>query len=136
MYDEIIDALLKMVQLYTTYQVVLGSNPTKESIAITGFGAPIQTYKDKDTNQVLNITINGKSASQNKLLKDLTKIHRAITMRADFPQGENWHIYSIETTASPRLVAVEEAEKNKWIYGSSLLVKFYQLGLKGDINNA
>lgn len=132
MYDEIIDALLKMVQLYTTYTVVLGSNPTKESIAITGFGAPERVFKDKDTAQVMNITINGKSAKQQKLLEELTQIHHKLFMRSDFPQGDNWQIYDIETVASPRLVGVEESDRNKWIYGSSIKVKFYQLGMKGE----
>lgn len=133
MYDEIIDALLKMVKLYTSYTVVLGSNPTKESIAITGFGNPTTIYRDKDTNQELVLTVNGKSADQQKLLTELTNLHRKLTIRKDYPQGQNWHIYSIETVASPRLVAIEAADRSKWIYGSSIKVKFYQLGLKGEI---
>lgn len=133
MYDEVIDAILQMVKLYTTFTVVLGSNPTKESIAITGFGTPTTVYKDKDTNQELVLTVNGKSASQEKLLKELTEIHRKLFLRSDYPQGNNWHIYSIETVASPRLVAVEQNNKNQWLYGSSIKVKFYQLGLKGEL---
>lgn len=131
MYDEVIDAILQMVKLYTTFTVVLGSNPTKESIAITGFGTPTATYKDKDTNCEMVLTLNGKSASQKKLLNDLTLIHDKLFLRSDYPQGDNWHIYSIETVASPRLINVEQNNKNQWIYGSSIKVKFYQLGLKG-----
>lgn len=131
MYDEVIQAILQMVKLYTTYTVVLGSNPTKESIAITGFGAPTTIYKDKDANVEMVLTVNGKSAKQEQLLKDLTEIHRKLFLRNDYPQGDNWHIYSIETVASPRLIAVEEADRSKWIYGSSIKVKFYQLGMKG-----
>lgn len=133
MYDEVIDAILQMVKLYTSYTVVLGSNPTKESIAITGFGNPTTIYRDKDTNQELVLTVNAKSADQQKLLTELTNLHRKLMIRKDYPQGQNWHIYSIETVASPRLVAIEEAERSKWIYGSSIKVKFYQLGLKGEI---
>ena len=133
MYDEVIDAIIKMVKLYTTYTVVLGSNPPKESIAITGFGNPTTIYRDKDTNQELVLTVNAKSADQQKLLTELTNLHRKLMIRKDYPQGQNWHIYSIETVASPRLVAIEEADRSKWIYGSSIKVKFYQLGLKGEI---
>lgn len=132
MYDEIIDALLDMVQMFTDFPVYKGSNPTKESIALGGYGAPRDTFMDKDTDQVLNITLNGKSASQENLLKELTNIHRKLTIRKDYPQGDNWHIYNIETTASPRLIAVEEADRSKWIYGSGIAVKFYQKGLKGE----
>lgn len=133
MYDEVIDAILQMVKLYTSYTVVLGSNPTKESIAITGTGAPTTIYKNKDTEQELVLTVNGKSGHQQNLLHDLTEIQRKLFLRSDYPQGNNWHIYSIEPVASPRLIAVEQNNKNQWIYGSSIKVKFYQLGLKGEI---
>lgn len=131
MYDEIIDKLIDMVQMFTDYTVVLGSNPTKESIALVGYGNPERIFRDKDTAVILNVTINGKSANQEKLLRDLTAIHRNLFLRKDYPQGDNWHIYSIETTASPRLIAIEEADRNKWLYGSSVKVKFYEQGMKG-----
>lgn len=131
MYDEIIDKLIDMVQMFTDYTVVLGSNPTKESIALVGYGNPEKIFRDKDTAVILNVTINGKSANQEKLLRDLTAIHRNLFLRKDYPQGDNWHIYSIETTASPRLIAIEEADRNKWLYGSSVKVKFYEQGMKG-----
>lgn len=133
---EVKDALLDMVQSFTRFKVVLGSNPTKESIALGGYGAPRHTFKDKDTDYVLNITINGKSASQELLEQELDAIHRKLTLRADYPQGNNWHIYSIETIATPRLIAVEDNDRAKWIYGSSVAVKFYHKGLKGELNNA
>ena len=131
MYDEIIDKLIDMVQMFTDYTVVLGSNPTKESIALVGYGNPEKIFRDKDTAVILNVTINGKSANQEKLLRELTAIHRKLFLRKDYPQGDNWHIYSIETTASPRLIAIEEADRNKWLYGSSVKVKFYEQGMKG-----
>lgn len=134
--DEVIDAMLDMIKGLTAYQVVLGSNPTKESIALGGYGAPRRIFKDKDTDYVLNLTVNGKSASQQNIKRELSKIHRKLMLRADYPQGDNWHIYSIETIASPRLIAVEESDRAKWIYGSSIAVKFYHKGLKGELNNA
>jgi len=133
---EVIDALLDMIKGLTTYQVVLGSNPTKESIALGGYGAPRRIFKDKDTDYVLNLTLNGKSASQQNITQELYNIHRKLMLRTDYPQGDNWHIYSIETIASPRLIAVEESDRAKWIYGSSIAVKFYHKGLKGELNNA
>lgn len=133
---EVKDALLDMVQSFTSFKVVLGSNPTKESIALGGYGAPRRIFKDKDTDYVLNITINGKSASQELLERELDAIHRKLTLRADYPQGNNWHIYSIETIATPRLIAAEDNDREKWIYGSSVAVKFYHKGLKGEFDNA
>lgn len=133
MYQEILDAIVKMVKANTVYPVVIGSNPTKESIAITGFATPNAINLDRDSLQTYDITINGKSGDQCVLLDELSRLHRALTLRKDFPHANNWQIFSIDTTASPRLIGVEEAERTRYIYGSSVVVKFYALGMKGDI---
>ena len=132
MYKEILDAIVEMVKQNTSYPVVVGGNPTKESVAVTGFSAPSTTYLDRDTSQNYDITVNGKSGDQENLLAQLSSIHRALTLRKDFPHSQKWQIVSIDTTASPRLIGVEEAERTRYIYGSSLSVKFYALGMKGE----
>ena len=133
MYQDILDAIVQMVQDNTSFPVVIGSNPTKESIAVTGFSTADVTCLDRDTMQTYDITVNGKSGDQEKLLSELSIIHRKLTLRKDFPHATNWQIYSIDTVASPRLIGVEDAERTKYIYGSSMTVKFYALGMKGDI---
>jgi hypothetical protein len=132
MYKSILDAIVDMAKEQATMKVVVGSNPPKESIAITGFASADATLRDKDTLQTYDITINGKSGDQEQVLADLSKIHKSLTLRRDFPHSELWQIYSIETTASPRLLGVEEAERTRYLYGSSIVVKFYALGLKGE----
>lgn len=132
MYKEILDAIVKMVKMNTAYTVVIGGNPTKESIAVTGFVNTDTTYLDRDASQTYDITINGKSADQGLLLQELSKIHRALTLRKTFPHSEKWQIASIDTTASPRLIGIEDAERTRYIYGSSITVKFYALGMKGE----
>lgn len=132
MYKEILDAIVEMVKLNTAYPVVVGSNPTKESIAITGFTTADVTYLDRDTSQTYDITVNGKSGDQALLLQELSKIHRKLTLRKSFPHSEKWQIISIDTTASPRLIGIEDAERTRYLYGSSLTVKFYALGMKGE----
>jgi hypothetical protein len=132
MYKEILDSIKELVKQNTSYTVVVGGNPTKESIAITGFTTPNAVYLDRDTQQNYDITINGKSGDQAQLFSDLSAIHRALTLRNDFPHSEKWQVTSIDTTASPRLLGVEEAERTRYIYGSSISVKFYALGMKGE----
>ena len=132
MYKNIIDAIVDMAQNLTTFPVVIGSNPTKESIAVTGFATPEIENLDKDTLQSYDVTINGKSGDQEHIFTDLSRVHKKLSLRRDFPHDENWQIYSIETTASPRLIGQEEAERTRYLYGSSLVVKFYALGLKGE----
>lgn len=132
MYKSILDAIAEMVQGQTSYPVIVGSNPTKESIAVTGFATPETENLDMDTLQSYDVTINGKSGDQEHIFADLSRVHKKLALRRDFPHDENWQIYSIETTASPRLIGQEEAERTRYIYGSSLKVKFYALGLRGE----
>lgn len=132
MYKEIFDAVVGMVKQNTSFQVVIGSNPTKESIAMSGFSTADTTLRDRDTLQTYDITINGKSGDQAAIFDELSKIHRILTLRKDFPHSGKWQITSIDTTASPRLIGVEESERTRFLYGSSLTVKFYALGMKGE----
>lgn len=132
MYQDILEAIVAMVKLNTSFPVVIGSNPTKESIAVTGFSTADVVNLDRDSLQTYDITINGKSGDQALILDALSRIHRALSLRKDFPHNDKWQIYTIETSASPRLIGVEEAERTKYIYGSSMTVKFYALGLKGE----
>lgn len=130
MYKAILDEIVKLIKTMTTFTVVVGSNPTRESIAVTGFTNPVTTNMDRDTLQNYDITINGKSGDQALLFAELSKIHEKLTVRKDFPHARDWQIYSIDTTASPRLLGHEEAERMRYIYGSSISVKFYALGMK------
>lgn len=132
MYKSILDAIVEMVKQYTDYQVVVGGNPPKESIAITGFASDDVVNRDRDTLQTYDITINGKSGNQEQLFADLSEIHRKMTLRKDFPHGNTWQIYSIDTASSPRLLGTEQAERTRYIYGSAITVKFYALGMKGE----
>lgn len=132
MYKEILDSIVEMVKQNTDFQVVVGGNPPKESIAITGFSTDDIVNLDRDTLQTYDITINGKSGDQEQLFNDLSEIHRKLTLRKSFPHGETWQIYSIDTASSPRLLGLEQAERTRYLYGSSITVKFYALGMKGE----
>ncbi len=132
MYKDVLEAIVDMVKENTDYPVVIGGNPPRESIAVTGFSTADTTYLDRDTSQTYDITINGKSGDQAHILDALSSIHRALTLRKDFPHSEKWQITSIDTTASPRLIGTEEADRLRYIYGSSITVKYYTLGMKGE----
>jgi hypothetical protein len=133
MYKEILDAIVNMIKANTDLSVVVGGNPTKESIAVSGFASGDVVYMDRDTLQTYDITVNGKSADQALLFDEMSNIHRALTLRKVFPSSQKWQITSIDTSASPRLIGIEDAERTRYLYGSSLTVKFYALGMKGEI---
>lgn len=132
MYDEVFDEIVKMIKNSAVFPVYVGGNPPKESIAVTGFTTPTTTYRDRDTAQTYDVTINGKSEDQEKIFRALCTIHQNLTLRKTFPHAQKWQITSIDTTASPRLLGVEDAERNRYLYGSSIKVKFYALGVKGE----
>lgn len=129
MYDEILRTVIDMAMLTNPYtQIVIGSMPPLNGIAMTGEGGPDSVHLDIGAEQTMNIVCNGKNVDQRAVIRALDKIHRFLTFRKDYPRGDDWQIYSITTIASPRLLGVEQ--NSQWLYGSSLLVKFYQKGLK------
>lgn len=128
MYDEILRAVIDMAMLTNPYtQIVIGSMPPLNGIAMTGEGGPDSVHLDIGAEQTMNIVCNGKNSDQRAVIRALDKIHRFLTLRKDYPADDGWQIYSITTIASPRLIGVEQ--NSQWLYGSSLLVKFYQKGL-------
>lgn len=129
MYDEILQAVIGMAEQATGKNIVVGSNPPKNSIAMTGSGAPSTIFLDIGSNERMSILCNAKNESQQAVINQLDAIHAALTRRKDYPSTGNWQIYSIETVASPRLIGVEQNPRSAWIYGSSLLVKFNTKGI-------
>ena len=128
MYDEITQAIINMAMLTKPYaQIVLGSMPPDNGIALTAYGGPDSLMLDIGAEQRLNIVLNGKNSDQLTVVQALNAIHRELTFRKDFPSGLGWQIYSIQTVASPRLLGREQ--NNQWLYGSSLVAYFYQEGL-------
>ena len=127
--NDVLQAVIAMAQAATNIRIFTGSNPSAESIAMTGSGAPTATYRDMDAVRTLSVVCNGKSANQKLIIDALDDIHAALTLRKDFPSGNGWQVFSIQTIASPRLIGREENNSNQWIYGSSLLVKLYTKGM-------
>lgn len=128
-YDEILQAVIDMAQNAVGVPVLLGSMPPDNGIAITGSAAPTSIMLDIGSNERLSVTVNGKHENQQTVVHQLCAIHTALTRRKDFPTGNDWQIYSIETIASPRLLGREQNPQAQWLYGSSLLVKFNTKGI-------
>lgn len=130
MYDEILQAVIDMAQSAAGVPVVLGSQPPEDGIAMTGTAASQSIFLDIGSNERMNIVCNGKNGDQRTVIQQLEAIHKALTRRKDFPTGDGWQIYSIETVASPRLIGRESNNRFQWLYGSSLLVRFNTKGIE------
>ena len=69
--------------------------------------------------------------AQQTVIQQLDAIHRSLTHRKDFPTGNGWQIYAIETVSSPRFLGRENNNRFQWLYGSSLRVKINTKGING-----
>lgn len=106
--------------------VVFGSDPPKDGIClIQSSGYPTDTHLDKGMVYGLPVVLNGKNASQETLLTDLTKIHEELTTMLDYSgiSTADCQVIDIATTSTPSIIGREQ--NNQWICGSSLSVSFY-----------
>lgn len=127
MYDEVLQAVIDMAASVVDVPVRTGSMPPVNGIAMTGQAASETIFLDIGSNERMSLVCNGKNRDQQIIIEQLDTIHKDLTRRRDYPAGETWQIYSIETVASPRLLGREQ--NNQWLYGSSLLVKFNVKGI-------
>lgn len=128
MYDEILQAVIQMARDATGVPVLVGSLPPDNGLAMIGSSASASIFLDIGSDERMNVICNGKHENQQAVISRLDMIHRALTRRKDFPTGDGWQIYAIETIASPRLVAREA--NRQWLYASSLLVKVNTKGIE------
>lgn len=129
MYDEILQAVRQMAEAAAGVPVVNGSMPPDDGIAMTGQASQDVTFLDIGSNERMTVVCNGKSASQETVIRQLDAIHRALTRRKDFPQSDGWQIYAIETISSPRLIGREQNPGAQWLYGSSLRININVKGI-------
>lgn len=127
MYDEVLQAIIRMAASASGVSIVTGSLPPDDGIAMTGNASSNPIFLDIGSNESMNVLCNGKNVSQKAVIDQLEAIHAALTRRKDFPSTDTWQVYAIETTASPRLIGREQ--NSQWLYGSSLLVKFNVKGI-------
>lgn len=127
MYDDILQAVIDMAQAASGVTIRTGSMPPDDGIAMTAQGYSDAIMLDIGSNERLNVVCNGKSTDQQTIIAQLDAIHQRLTRRKDYPARNGWQIYSIETTASPRLIGREA--NSQWLYGSSLLVKINVKGI-------
>lgn len=127
MYNEILQAIIDMASAAVGVSIVTGSMPPDNGIAMTGQSAPQSIMLDIGSNERMAIVCNGKNTDQQTVIEQLDAIHHDLTRRKDFPTGDDWQVYAIETVASPRLIGREQ--NSEWLYGSSLLVKIHMKGI-------
>lgn len=127
MYDEVLQAVINMAEMAVGVPIVTGSLPPDNGIAMTGGSSSSPIFLDIGSNETMNVVCNGKNVSQESVINQLDAIHKFLTRRKDYPTGNGWQIYAIETVSSPRLLGREQ--NSQWLYGSSLTIKFNVKGI-------
>ncbi len=120
-YNDILQAVIEMAEDAADVEIVTGSMPPDNGIAMTGQAGSAAIFLDIGSNERMTVVCNGKNTDQSAVIRQLDEIHKSLTRRKDFPTGDGWQIYAIETVSSPRLIGREQ--NSQWLYGSSLLVK-------------
>lgn len=127
MYDEVLQAVRRMAEAAAGVNIVTGSLPPNNGIAMTGNASSYPIFLDIGSNEMMTVVCNGKNTEQQTVISQLDAIHADLTRRKRFPSSDTWQIYAIETMASPRLIGQEQ--NSQWLYGSSLQVKFNVKGI-------
>lgn len=121
LYDDIVQAIISMAESAAGVQIVTGSMPPDDGIAMTGNGYSTDVYLDIGTDERITLVCNGKSTSQESIIRKLDAIHNSLTRRKDYPVTDKWQIYDIRTISSPHLIGREA--NSQWLYGSSLVAR-------------
>lgn len=83
--------------------------------------SPDTVWLDKNQYIPIDLTINGKHNNLQTLSDAMNSIHESLTMKTDYPYGDNWEIVDITTLTEPQVIGRESA--NNWVMASALLVK-------------
>ena len=78
-------------------------------------------FMDKNQYIILDFTINGKHTNLFTLSESMNQIHEALTMRREYPFGDDWKIVDITTLTEPQKIGRED--NNAWLMASALNIK-------------
>ena len=78
-------------------------------------------WMDKNQYIPVDLTINARNSNLQTLSDAMNRIHEALTMRTQYPSGDDWEIVDVSTLTEPQMVGREDS--NEWLMASALLVK-------------
>lgn len=91
---------------------------------------PETVFLDKNQYIPIDLTINGRHSNLQTLSEAMNLIHESLTMRTEYPYGDNWEIVDITTLTEPQVIGREDS--NEWMMASALLVKVATLTPDGE----
>ena len=91
---------------------------------------PDTVWMDKNQYIPIDLTINGKHSELQTLSDAMYLIHESLTMRTEYPYGDNWQIVDITTHTEPQVV--ERNDSGDWMMASALTVKVATITPEGE----
>lgn len=127
--DSVVEAVIELIRDTKPFaRVTRGQLPTKGAGLACEIGPSAYTnlHWNKDSDVILNLTLNGKHKDLQKLSNTLNDIHSLLTRRTEYPSGDAWQILDIQNGINPQQIGREAS--GEWLMASSLNIKFYQRG--------
>lgn len=124
-FNNVLLSVIQMMQEVELYApVVIGALPADNGISCTvSTGAPSSVFLEKGMAYQMDVVLNGKHSDQQTVSDTLNNIHLALTKTKRYPNTSDFQITNIESVSLPSYL--DREENKQFLYGSSLLIKFY-----------
>lgn len=123
--NEAVESVMDLIDALEPFTpITRGALGTKDGLCCEiAPSSPEEVYMDKNQYIYLDLTINGKYADLDTLSDTMNTIHESLTMRKEYPSGDDWKIADIQTLTEPQMLGRES--NNTWLMASSLSVRIF-----------
>ena len=121
--NQAVEAVMDLIDALGLFSLITrGALGTGDGLACEIGPTSVETvWLDKNQYIPVDLTINGRHSNLQTLSDAMNRIHESLTMKTDYPYGENWEIVDITTFTEPQMIGREDS--NEWLMASALLVK-------------
>lgn len=121
--NQAVEAVMDLIDALGLFSpITRGSLGTGDGIVCEVGPTSVETvWMDKNQYIPVDLTINARNSNLQTLSDAMNRIHEALTMRTQYPSGNDWEIVDVSTLTEPQMVGREDS--NEWLMASALLVK-------------
>ena len=121
--NKAVEAVMDLIDALGLFSpITRGALGTGDGIVCEVGPTSVETvWMDKNQYIPVDLTINARNSNLQTLSDAMNRIHEALTMRTQYPAGDDWEIVDVSTLTEPQMVGREDS--NEWLMASALLVK-------------
>lgn len=121
--NQAVEAVMDLIDALGLFSpITRGALGTGDGIVCEVGPTSVETvWMDKNQYIPVDLTINARNSNLQTLSDAMNRIHEALTMRTQYPSGDDWEIVDVSTLTEPQMVGREDS--NEWLMVSALLVK-------------